>query len=218
MSIAIVIKQTKPRVRAKPVTWPMTLAIIAILIAPFGPVVAHDQHHHAAPSSTKSGQFLSTQRNYSVPDVTLIDMNGQPVRVRELLAANEPVMLNFVFTTCTAICPVMSSIFAQVPPELGSSGGKLRLISISIDPENDTPKQLRAYAKKFDAGPRWQFLTGSKESVVAVQRAFDNFQSDKMGHSPLTFIRSAPEQPWIRVEGFASSKELASEYRKVAYH
>ena len=177
--------------------------------------VAHAAHQHAAVPEIKAGEYTRTLRTYSVPDVTLVDRNGKPVRLRELLAADEPVMLNFIFTTCTAICPVMTSIFSNVPKQLGASGGKLRMISISIDPENDTPPQLKAYASKFDAGPHWQFLTGSVENIVTVQRAFDNYRSDKMDHEPLTLLRPAPGQPWVRIDGFASPEDLAKEYQKV---
>ena len=150
-----------------------------------------------------------------MPDVTLVDAGARPVRLREALAADEPVMLNFIFTTCTAICPVMSRIFARVPQELGREAARVRLISISIDPEQDTPKQLRAYAERFGAGPRWQFLTGSAADIEAVERAFDAYRGDKMNHEPLTLLRPSPGRPWVRLDGFASPAELAREYERV---
>jgi protein SCO1 len=179
-------------------------------------VLAHAGHERHGQAEMKTGDYSRSLRTYAVPDITLVDRNSQSVRLRDLLAADEPVMMNFIFTTCTTICPVMSSIFSKVPGELGAGGAKLRMISISIDPENDTPAQLNAYAKKLDAGPRWQFLTGSAKDVAAVQRAFDNYRADKMEHEPLTLLRSAPGEPWVRIEGFASPEDLAREYRKVA--
>jgi protein SCO1/2 len=178
--------------------------------------LAHADHQSAAAPDGKPGQYARAVRSYSVPDVTLIDQNAKPVRLRELLAVDEPVMMNFVFTTCTAICPVMTSIFSNVPRQLGAGAGRLRMISISIDPENDTPKQLRAYAGKFEAGPRWQFLTGSAGDIASVQRAFDTYTSDKMNHEPLTLMRAAPGKPWVRIDGFASPEDLAREYLKIA--
>jgi protein SCO1/2 len=178
--------------------------------------VAHAGHEHGAMANSKGAEYSRSVRAYSVPDITLVDRNARPVRLRDLLATDEPVMMNLIFTTCTAICPVMSSIFAKVPLEPGVDASKLRMISISIDPENDTPAQLTAYANKFGAGPRWQFLTGSVENIATVQRAFDNYRGDKMSHEPLTLLRAAPGRPWVRIEGFASPSELAQEYRKVA--
>ncbi len=180
-------------------------------------------HHADAPSkgetqdeARRGGGYARSERTYAVPDVTLVDDGSRPVRLREALAADEPVMLNFIFTTCTAICPVMTGIFARVPKALGSEAGRLRLISISIDPEQDTPARLRAYAERFGAGPRWSFLTGSVQDVEAVERAFDAYRGDKMNHEPLTLLRAGAGRPWVRLDGFASPAELAREFEKVA--
>lgn len=192
---------------------------------PAGSAPAPCNCHHAAkepeaaapkPEATdRVPGYVRSERTYQVPDVTLVDAGSRPVRLREALAADGPVMLNFIFTTCTAICPVMSRIFARVPQELGSEAGRLRLISISIDPEQDTPKQLRAYAERLGAGPAWQFLTGSAADIEAVERAFDAYRGDKMNHEPLTLLRPAPGRPWVRLDGFASPSELAREYERV---
>jgi protein SCO1/2 len=160
--------------------------------------------------------YVRSERSYQIPDVTLVDDGAHPVRLRETLAADEPVMVNFIFTTCNAICPVMSRIFARVPQELGAEAARVRLISISIDPEQDTPKRLRAYAERFGAGPTWRFLTGSVTDIEAVQRAFDVYRGDKMNHEPLTLLRPAPGRPWVRLDGFASPAQLAREYERIA--
>ena len=92
---------------------------------------------------------------------------------------------------------------------------RLMHISISIDPENDRPAQLKSYAKSYRATDRWTFLTGALADINTVQRAFDNYRGDKMNHEPLTLLRAAPGKPWVRIDGFASSAALAGEYRKV---
>lgn len=156
-----------------------------------------------------------SERRYRVPDVTLVDEHARAVRLREALDADGPVLVNFIFTTCNAICPVMSGIFARVPRELGEDAERVRLVSISIDPEQDTPARLRAYAARFSAGPGWRFLTGSAADVAAVQRAFDAYRGDKMNHEPLTLLHAGPGRPWIRLDGFASAAALAREVREV---
>ena len=106
----------------------------------------------------------------------------------------------------------------MVPAKLGAAAAKLRMMSVSIDPENDTPAQLKAYAQQFGAGANWQFFTGSREDIETVQRAFDinhDNQLKKLNAEPLTFLRSAPGKPWVRINGFASAEELAREYRNV---
>jgi protein SCO1/2 len=110
----------------------------------------------------------------------------------------------------------MTRIFARVPAELGEEARRFRLISISIDPEQDTPKQLRAYAERFGAGDRWRFLTGRAEDIVTVERAFDAYRGDKMNHQPLTLLRAGPDRSWVRLDGFASPAELAREYERIA--
>lgn len=190
------------------------------------PVGGHDQHagqqaaaqqhegheHHAALLSQKG--YLRTETGYLVPDVLLTNQDGERVSLRQLLAGPKPVLLNYIFTSCTTICPVLSASFAQTQRSLGDEANKVRLVSISIDPEQDTPTRLRDYAQRFRAAEGWELLTGSREDIVAVQKAFDAFRGDKMNHIPVTFIHVADDSPWIRLEGFPSADELVSEYRR----
>ena len=186
----------------------------ALLLSSAG--LAHDVKEHAAHmAGAATGAFQRSVHTYAVPDVQLIDADGRAVQLRSLLASEDPVMMNFIFTTCGAICPVMSKIFSEVPASLGAQASKLRLISISVDPENDTPAQLKAYARTYEATARWTFLTGRVEDVKAVQRAFDSYRGDKMSHEPLTLLHPAPDKPWVRIDGFASAKDLAQEYRRM---
>ncbi len=166
-------------------------------------------------AAVRTMDYTRTVKTYVVPDVVLTDSDDRPVRLRELLAENDPVMLNFIFTTCGTICPVMTKVFSDVPARLGGEAKHLRMISISIDPENDTPLQLKAYAKSFRAGERWKFLTGRIQDVKAVQLGFNSYRGDKMSHEPLTLMRMAPGKPWVRIDGFASPDQLVREYRKL---
>ena len=187
-------------------------AFVGAVLVVTGPMArAHDGPHEAV----ATGGYARSLQTYVVPDVALINADAQPVSLRNALAAEGPVMVNFIFTTCGAICPVMSATFAKVPGKLGATGDKLRMISISIDPENDTPAELKAYAKTYHATSRWQFLTGSPADIQAVQQAFHSYRGDKMNHAPLAFLRYAPGQPWLRIEGFASADDLAREYRSM---
>lgn len=187
----------------------------AALLAP-AIVLAHDGKEHATPWPGKN-DYQRSVRSYAIPDVVLADADGRPVRLRELLATDDPVMMNFVFTTCGTICPVMVKVFADVPVRLGAQAKNLRMISISIDPDNDTPAQLKSYARNFGAGERWKFLTGRVQDIKTVQLAFDSYRGDKMNHEPLTLMRHASGKLWVRIDGFANPDELVREYRKVAH-
>ncbi len=168
----------------------------------------HHHHHHA---SADNGYTRSVS-SYKTPDVKLVDANGAEVSLHDSLDGSGPVMLNFIFTTCTTVCPVMSATFSKVQSRLGP----VRMVSISIDPEHDTPSRLKEYSKRFEAGPQWSLLTGSIENSIAVQRAFDIYRGDKMNHEPVTFLRKGADQPWLRINGFISADDLMREYENLA--
>lgn len=121
-------------------------------------------------------------------------------------------MMNFIFTSCNTICPIMTAILAKVHATIGPSLPDLRFVSISIDPENDTPAKLIEYANRFKAGPNWQFLTGDVAELLQVQRAFDAYRGDKMNHVSLTLMRASSTFPWVRIEGLANAHDLMREY------
>jgi protein SCO1/2 len=181
---------------------------------------SHEQHVHAQQQEQKtnaqtSEKFTRTSASYDVPDVTLTDMNGARVPLASALAYDGPVFLQFIFTTCPTICPVMSSTLSSAQEKLGTDAARVRMLSISIDPEQDTPERLREYARKFKAGPQWMFLTGDLEKIVAVQKSFDAYRGNKMRHEPLTFMRAAPGKPWLRLDGLLSAAQLIDEYKRL---
>ncbi len=172
--------------------------------------MAQDKHaaHRAA---MQNPRYAATAENYAIPDVELIDQLGTSVSLRTLLNTDQPVALNFIFTTCTTICPVMTATFSQMRRELGDAGDQVRLVSISIDPEYDRPDKLKAYAEQFRAGDGWDFLTGDSNDIVQVLKSFDSYAGSKMNHEPITLLKSPGSPSWTRIEGLASGKDLANE-------
>lgn len=161
-----------------------------------------------------SNDYQLHTADYTIPDVQLISHRGEKGRLPELLDTDKPVMLNFIFTTCTTICPVLSASFHQVQEIMGDESDSISMISITIDPDYDTPEQLMKYARKFKAGNQWQFYTGTYNDVVKVEKAFDIFRGSKMNHEPITLIRKQNEQSWVRISGLASAEDIVKEYRK----
>jgi protein SCO1/2 len=157
--------------------------------------------------------YVSSIRKYRLPEVSLLTMEGKETTLERELDTDKPVLLNFIFTSCTTICPVMSASFYQVQHELGDASQEVKMISISIDPEFDTPEKLRDYADRFDAGPQWQFLTGEVDNIVSIEKAFDAFRGAKMNHEPLTLIRAKVDEAWLRIDGIASANDILKEYR-----
>ena len=150
---------------------------------------------------------------YSVPEVELTAHDGTRVGLIAALGEDRSVMVNFVFTSCTTICPVLSASFAAVNRQLSEAGEDVEFLSISIDPEYDTRVKLAEYAKKVGAGGNWLFFTGSQEDILDLQTAFDTYRGNKMNHLPLTFLKRAGARNWTRLEGFPSVEEILMEYR-----
>jgi protein SCO1/2 len=160
----------------------------------------------AATAYTRSEAF------YKLPEVTLVTKEGAKVAFPKELDDGRPVMLNFIFTTCAAICPLLSHVFASTQTKLGKEADNVHLVSISIDPEQDTPARLSEYAKKFKAGDGWQFYTGTAKASIELQKAFKTYRGDKMNHLQIILYRIAPGKPWVRLEGFASADDLIREF------
>ncbi len=158
--------------------------------------------------------YRRSVRDYQVPDLVLRDQRGRRLRLRELLDVGRPVMLNFIFTSCTAICPVMSATFAATAKRLAARHERVRMLSISIDPQYDTPGRLRKYAARYGAGPDWFFLTGSRRDSIRVQRAFAAFRGNKMSHDYITYIRPARGRSWIRLDGYIGAHDLVAELER----
>jgi protein SCO1 len=172
--------------------------------------------HSAHMAAAAKVDVKRSEAKYLMPKVTLLNQNGQKVTLSKALDDGRPVMLNFIYTSCTTICPVTTQIFTEVQSKLGGQADKLHMVSVSIDPEYDTPKRLLAYAKENKTGRQWDFYTGSIDESIAIQKAFDAYRGDKMNHAPLTLLRAAPGKPWVRLDGFASPEMIVKEYLALA--
>ncbi|GAB3626127.1 electron transporter [Pandoraea terrae] len=189
----------------------LALATVATIVVVDPLAQAHEGADPHAQHHMMQGTMTSTM-DYTLPAVNLVRDDGRTVSLKDALDDGRPVFLTFIYTACTSICPVISHTLSQLQDELGANRDKVHIVSISIDPENDTPSVLRAYAKKYGAGPEWQHYTGSVAASVATQKAFNVFREDKMDHSPVVLVRSAPGKPWLRIDGFATAEDLLHAY------
>ena len=163
-------------------------------------------HHQGISAATRR-----SVASYTIPDVRLIRQDGTAVKLVAELDDGRPVVLTFIYTSCTSVCPLISHTLTQLQSKLGVTAARIHLVSISIDPEQDDPARLREYAKSFGAGPEWQHYTGTVAASQTVQRAFDVYRGNKMEHVPATLIRLAPGSQWTRIEGFATADQLLAE-------
>jgi protein SCO1/2 len=168
------------------------------------------------PATAADNHYQRSVERYSIPDVELINQEGDKVALKSLLESDKPLVVDFIYGTCTTICPVLSASFANLQNKLAREGHKVKLISITIDPEHDTPHIMKEYLKRYRAKPGWDFLTGTRGDIDSVMTAFNAYIPDKMSHYPLNMIRNPKDGTWIRLFGIMSGKEFIKEYKQVA--
>jgi protein SCO1 len=171
-----------------------------------------DAHEHGQASGTAN--VRRSLMELMIPDVTLVRDDGKKVNLRDELDDGRPLVVNFIYTSCTTICPMNSQVFEQFQGDLGGERASVHLVSISIDPEQDSPAQLRKYAAQFHARRGWDHYTGKLADIIAVERAFGAYRGDKMSHTPLTLMRYSPSKPWVRLDGFARADDLMAERKQ----
>jgi len=118
-----------------------------------------------SPPASSAPATLS--KYWSLPDFSLTERSGQTVRLADF--AGKVWVADFFYTTCPGPCPMLSSRLSGVQKSLGNEPG-VRLVSISVDPDKDTPEVLKTYAEKFKAGERWLFLTGQRDAIYSLAR------------------------------------------------
>lgn len=160
------------------------------------------------PSPTPPGEVAPTFTSSKIPNTRILDQNGQQLNFYNDLIKGKTVAINFIFTTCTTICPPLTATFRRVQQEAASRQLDVQLISISVDPTTDTPERLRDFAAKFKAGPNWTFITGDKAHIDSVLQALGVAVSNKNDHTPMVLIGNEASDFWTLAYGLASPAKL----------
>jgi protein SCO1 len=153
-----------------------------------------------AEATTEKYSFSSLQ----IPNVRVLDQNGHALDFYSDLIKGRNVAINFIFTTCTTVCPVLSATFRRVQVELENSHSDVKLISVSVDPTVDTPERLRDFAEKFKAGPGWTFVTGDKTEIDSLLQRLGAGVGNKNDHTSMILIGNDPADVWTRTYGLSS--------------
>lgn len=190
------------------------LVMMLTTIAGLNVAAETDPHAHHKQMMRKTTYGRSTHI-YDLAGINVTEIDSGETTLVNVISDEKPVMVHFIFTTCTTICPVQAATFSQVQRTLGDEALEVQMISVSIDPEYDTPARLRQYAATFRAGPQWEFLTGTEAAMISVQRAFNAYEGGKMNHKPLTLLKGAGQEEWVRLEGLVSASDIIEEYRKL---
>ena len=148
-------------------------------------------------------------RKMIIPDVVVLDQDGNAVHFYSDLIKGKTVAINFIFTTCTTICPPLAATFARVQREMGDKVGRdVHFISISVDPVTDTPERLKAWGAKFKAGAGWTFVTGDKQEMDKLLNALGASVSRREDHSPTVIVGNDLRGVWTRTYGLAKTAQM----------
>jgi protein SCO1/2 len=149
----------------------------------------------------------------TLPDVTLTNQRGEPVRLHALVEGKIAV-IQTIFTSCGSICPPMGAKFGRLQ-ELVADQPDVALISISTDPVTDIPERLQAWGAQFDAGERWTLLTGSTRDVTTTLKALRTYTPDKQDHSSFVVIGHHGAGKWTRVDGLSDPATLVDAVQQI---
>jgi len=167
------------------------------------PPAPHDHSH-----MTKTTAEESPAQKYFT-DVELLNQDGKKVRFYSDVLKGKTVVVNAFFTTCTSVCPPMNRNMEKIQEVLGDRVGRdVFLVSMTVDPETDTPARIKDYAQKFHAGPGWIFLTGKKENLDWALYKLGQYVEQKDDHKTIFIIGNEPTGLWKKAFGMANVAEL----------
>src|SRR6185437_11411150 len=131
-------------------------------------LVAEEVTPATVPAAAPVADDASTFSSRRIPDIQIYDQTGRRSNFYSDLIKGKTVAINFIFTTCTGICPPLTATFRRVQQDLIESNLPVQLISISVDPVTDTPARLQEFATKFHAAPGWTFVTGDAAAINSI--------------------------------------------------
>src|SRR5947209_3382487 len=160
-------------------------------------------------------------KNY-FPNVPLITQDGKVVHFYDDLLKGKIVAIDLIYTHCEFSCPLETARMAQFQRILGDRVGKdIFFYSISIDPKRDTPAELKAYAKKYHAGPGWFFLTGKKSDIDLISKKLGLYADPSInqdGHTTYLMIGDEPNGQWMQNSAVDNPRFLAITMQKFIDH
>jgi protein SCO1/2 len=168
--------------------WYLGLLIVLLVIGWRAPGLSHKLGDKA-----EEGERLS--KIGAAPAFTLTAQDGQRLSLNEL--RGKVVVVTFIYASCADACPLLTAKMAALQDELGMDfGPKVYFLSITVDPERDTPEVLKRYAQGHGANPSgWAFLTGTPEEIRAVARQYGiYYKKQAAGDVDHTFLTSLIDQ------------------------
>jgi len=165
--------------------------------------------HHGHKQLMQQEMADANLADITLPKAVLINQDGEEVILADDVVGDRIVVVDFVYTTCTTVCPVLSAIFSQVQNKLGDrAGNDVVMISVSVDPLRDTPARMKNYASKLGAGAGWVWLTGQKQNVTDVLEAFGAYTPNFEDHPSMVLVGDGQSGQWTRFIGFPAVDQI----------
>ncbi|HSR69728.1 MAG TPA: SCO family protein [Acidobacteriota bacterium] len=187
-----------------------TLPVLLALMTAALPLAAQDKHcHQASAPKAVAGGTAQQVSGLDIPDLRIYDQDGKSRRFYSELVEGKVVVMNFMFTTCTTICPPMGANFGKLQQRLGARlGHDVFLLSVSVDPAVDTPQRMKAWGAQFGRRPGWTLVTGPKSRIDEILKALKVFTPDKNDHASTVLLGNDPAGRWTRANGLAAPEQL----------
>jgi cytochrome oxidase Cu insertion factor (SCO1/SenC/PrrC family) len=165
-------------------------------------------------------EYSALPASQPIADERLVDQNGRELRFYSDLVRGQKVVINFMFTSCTMICPPISAVSAKLAQDFAAAKEGAKVISISIDPESDTVEKLQShrarYLKNSGAENSWILLTGARSSVSRVLASLGQPAIGSQNHDPVYIVGDDRAGKWTMIRGIASPKSLESALKRTA--
>jgi cytochrome oxidase Cu insertion factor (SCO1/SenC/PrrC family) len=198
----------------------ITFWVRALLAVSYGlivPAIAHEQGSAGDAAGYGSQSAIEASAPRKIPDATVSDRDGRTLSFYRDLVHGETVAIDFIYTGCSTFCRPVTANLRAAQQQLGDRVGRdIRLISISVDPVNDTPPKLKSFAAQFEAGPGWTFVTGDKPEIDRLLAAFGVGTHGPEDHSSLTLIGNDATGRWRWIDSLAAADTIAAALRDAA--
>lgn len=172
----------------------------------------HAGHANHANHANHADMKLPEDVTVRFPDVKLLDQNSRERSLKSDVIGDRIVVMDFVYTSCTTVCPVVSAIMGEVQQKLGGRVGRdVALVSLTVDPVRDTPARLRDYARARGAGAGWSWLTGSTTAVNDTLKGMGTWTPNFEDHPVVMMVGDGRSGKWTRFYGFADPAMLVAQ-------
>ena len=149
-----------------------------------------------------------------IPNLPVVTQDGKTVRFYDDLVKGKIVIISFIYTRCTDICPLTTARLAQLEEKLGDVVGRdIFILSMSVDPENDTPQRLKEYSQAFQTGPGWTFVTGKLDEIRAINFKFGERSQKLNEHRNEIILGNDTTGEWQRDSAFGDLNRLVMTVR-----